>query len=108
MNWSRDTTPPPSAYSAVFQAIAWMEMTSVRKSLFEFTAGSEGTNFNQNFRRGFIVQNLPQKQKTVLTLRVFQELRFKQIAAILDMTENNAKVNYHHAVKKLKETIGEE
>ncbi|MBH31314.1 MAG: hypothetical protein CMG71_04900 [Candidatus Marinimicrobia bacterium] len=54
------------------------------------------------------IQNLPQKQKTVLTLRIFQELRFKQIAAILDMTENSAKVNYHHSVKKLKETIGED
>ena len=53
------------------------------------------------------IQNLPQKQKTVLTLRVFHELRFKQLAAILDMTENSAKVNYHHAIKKLKETIGE-
>ena len=54
------------------------------------------------------IQNLPQKQKMVLILRIFQELRFKEVAAILDMTENSAKVNYHHAIKKLKETLGEE
>ena len=53
------------------------------------------------------IQQLPQKQKMVLTLRIFQELRFKEVAAILDMTENSAKVNYHHAIKRLKERLGE-
>lgn len=54
------------------------------------------------------IQDLPRKQKMVLTLRIFQELPFREVAAILNMTENSAKVNYHHAIKRLKEKFGEE
>ena len=53
------------------------------------------------------IHNLPQKQKMVLTLRIFQELSFKVVASILDMSENSAKVNYHHAIQGLKERLGE-
>ena len=53
------------------------------------------------------IHNLPQKQKMVLTLRIFQELPFKVVASILNMSENSAKVNYHHAIQRLKERLGE-
>ena len=53
------------------------------------------------------IHNLPQKQKMVLTLRIFQELSFKVVASILDMSENSAKVNYHHAIQRLKKRLGE-
>ncbi len=53
------------------------------------------------------IHNLPQKQKMVLTLRIFQELSFKVVASILNMSENSAKVNYHHAIQRLKEKLGE-
>ena len=53
------------------------------------------------------IHNLPQKQKMVLTLRIFQELSFKVVASILNMSENSAKVNYHHAIERLKERLGE-
>ncbi|MDP6578887.1 MAG: sigma-70 family RNA polymerase sigma factor [Candidatus Marinimicrobia bacterium] len=53
------------------------------------------------------IHNLPQKQKMVLTLRIFQELPFKEVASILNMSENSAKVNYHHAIQRLKERLGE-
>ena len=54
------------------------------------------------------INSLPQKQKMVLTLRIFQELPFKVVASILNMSENSAKVNYHHAIERLKERLGEE
>ena len=53
------------------------------------------------------INSLPQKQKMVLTLRIFQELPFKVVASILNMSENSAKVNYHHAIQRLKERLGE-
>ena len=53
------------------------------------------------------IHNLPQKQKMVLTLRIFQELPFKVVASILNISENSAKVNYHHAIQRLKESLGE-
>lgn len=45
---------------------------------------------------------LPRGQREVLTLRIDGELPFAEIAEILGISENNAKVHFHHAVKKLK------
>lgn len=49
---------------------------------------------------------LPPKQKLVLELRVFDDLSFKEVAELADCTENTAKVNFHYAVKKLRDILG--
>jgi RNA polymerase sigma-70 factor (ECF subfamily) len=49
---------------------------------------------------------LPRRQREVLTLRVDGGLAFKDIAQTLGITENNAKVQFHHAVKRLKAQVG--
>ncbi len=51
------------------------------------------------------IAKLPAKQQMVVTLRTYQELPFKEIANLTDMTENSAKVNYAHALKNLKKSI---
>ncbi len=51
------------------------------------------------------IAKLPSRQQIVIILRSFQELPFKEIAAILNITENNAKVNYSHALKSLRRTL---
>ncbi len=48
------------------------------------------------------VLELPKGQREVLTLRIDGELAFAEIAQILGISENNAKVHFHHAVKRLK------
>lgn len=48
---------------------------------------------------------LPRRQREVLTLRVDGGLPFKDIADTLGITENNAKVQFHHAVKRLKAEV---
>ncbi|HZI09126.1 MAG TPA: sigma-70 family RNA polymerase sigma factor [Myxococcus sp.] len=52
------------------------------------------------------VLTLPRRQREVLTLRVDAGLAFKDIAETLGVTENNAKVQFHHAVKRLKAQVG--
>ena len=37
-----------------------------------------------------------------MLLRSFQDLPFKKIASILEITENSAKVSYHKAIEKMK------
>lgn len=54
------------------------------------------------------VEKLPPKQKLVLELRVFDDLSFREVAELADCTENTAKVNFHYAVKKLRELLGED
>jgi len=48
---------------------------------------------------------LPPRQKEVVTLRIYQELPFKEIARLLNSTETAVKVNYHHAMKSLRDWI---
>jgi RNA polymerase sigma-70 factor, ECF subfamily len=49
---------------------------------------------------------LPTKQRMTLELRVYEELSFKDIAVALDTTEGAAKVNFHYAVKRLRDLLG--
>ncbi|MBO8130851.1 MAG: RNA polymerase sigma factor [Candidatus Marinimicrobia bacterium] len=48
------------------------------------------------------ISKLPKKQQSIVILRVFHNLPFKQIASIIDSTENAAKVNFSHAIKNLR------
>jgi RNA polymerase sigma-70 factor, ECF subfamily len=45
---------------------------------------------------------LSARQREVVTLRVDGGLPFKEVAQALSITENNAKVHFHHAVRRLK------
>jgi len=52
------------------------------------------------------IAQLPPKQKLVLELRVFDDLSFKEVADLADCSENTAKVNFHYAVKRLRDILG--
>jgi RNA polymerase sigma-70 factor (ECF subfamily) len=52
------------------------------------------------------IAELPPKQKLVLELRVFDDLSFKEVAELAECTENTAKVNFHYAVKRLRDILG--
>jgi len=60
-----------------------------------------------NARLRAAIEKLPPKQKMVLELRVFDDLPFKEVAELADCTENTAKVNFHYAVKRLRDILGE-
>jgi RNA polymerase sigma-70 factor, ECF subfamily len=51
------------------------------------------------------VEKLPLKQRTALKLRIFEDLSFKEIAAIMECPYDTAKANYRHALLKLRETL---
>jgi RNA polymerase sigma-70 factor (ECF subfamily) len=52
------------------------------------------------------IELLPPKQKLVLELRVYDDLPFKEVAELADCSENTAKVNFHYAVKRLRDILG--
>lgn len=54
------------------------------------------------------IAELPPRQRAVLELRIYDELPFREVAEIVGSTENAAKVNYHHAVKRLRSILGQE
>lgn len=51
------------------------------------------------------VDELPFKQKTALTLRIYEDLSFKEIAEIMDCPYDTAKANYRHALMRLREEL---
>jgi RNA polymerase sigma-70 factor (ECF subfamily) len=55
---------------------------------------------------GALVAELPARQRSVLSLRVLGELPFADIARAEGISENAAKVNFHHAVRKLRGWLG--
>jgi RNA polymerase sigma-70 factor (ECF subfamily) len=57
---------------------------------------------------GQAIKKLPKKQRTVVMLRTFQQLPFREVAKIMDITENSAKVNFHHAVSNLRKELEKE
>jgi RNA polymerase sigma-70 factor, ECF subfamily len=48
------------------------------------------------------VAKLPARQQMALSLRIFEELSFKEIAQIMQCPYDTAKANYRHALLKLK------
>jgi RNA polymerase sigma factor (sigma-70 family) len=51
------------------------------------------------------ISGLPDKQRLVFTLRYFEEMTYKDMAEILDTSVGALKASYHHAAKKIEETI---
>jgi RNA polymerase sigma-70 factor, ECF subfamily len=51
------------------------------------------------------VEDLPFKQRTALTLRIYEDLSFKEIAEIMECPYDTAKANYRHALMRLREEL---
>lgn len=47
------------------------------------------------------IATLPKKQKEVFNLRYFKEMKYKEMAKMLNLSEGALKASYHHAVKKI-------
>ncbi len=54
------------------------------------------------------VEKLPPKQRLCVELRSFEDLSFREVAEIVGCSEDAAKVNFHHALKRLRELMGED
>ena len=51
------------------------------------------------------IQKLPEKQRTVFTLRYYDEMPYEQMSRVLETSEGALKASYHHAVKKIEDYI---
>lgn len=52
------------------------------------------------------MEELPEKQRLTLQLRIYEQLEYKEIAQILGGTSGSARGNFFQAVKSLKEKLG--
>lgn len=51
------------------------------------------------------IQQLPEKQRIVFSLRYYDEMPYEEMAKVLDTSEGALKASYHHAVKKIEDYI---
>ncbi len=51
------------------------------------------------------IQQLPEKQRIVFTLRYYDEMPYEEMSRVLETSEGALKASYHHAVKKIEEYI---
>ena len=54
------------------------------------------------------ILHLPDKQRAVFNLRYFQELKYEEIAEILETSVGALKASYHHAYNKIKKEMQEQ
>src|SRR6476469_2894208 len=51
------------------------------------------------------IQQLPEKQRLVFSLRYYDEMPYEQMSKVLETSEGALKASYHHAVKKIEDYI---
>ena len=51
---------------------------------------------------------LPEKQRLVFNMKYFEEMKFKDIAEVMEVSVGSLKAQYHHAVKKIEKFIKED
>ena len=83
-----------------------VDLDSVPES--ELATASPSDDPRLRARLGRLVADLPRRQRSVLSLRVFADLPFAEIARAEGITENSAKVSFHHAVRRLRRWLGGE
>jgi len=49
------------------------------------------------------VLKLPERQRLIFNMRYFEEIKFKDIATILKLSEGGVKSSYHVAEKKIRQ-----
>lgn len=55
-----------------------------------------------------LLATLPEKQRLAVQLRVDEGLSFREVGAVIGSSEGAARVNYHHAMKRLRRQMEEE
>jgi RNA polymerase sigma factor (sigma-70 family) len=52
-----------------------------------------------------IICTLPERQQMVFRMRYYDELSYKEMAALLSLTEGALKASFHHAARKIEEEL---
>ena len=83
----------------------WKSFLSLEKAA---DKGYRDTNVEHEWNRKELwseISKLPKKQRSVVIMRIAEELSYKEISKITGMAEGSAKVNFHHALKTLKQRL---
>lgn len=83
-----------------------IDITEIEDSLSNKIKAENNFNSNQlEWKLQLAIQQLPEKQRAVFTLRYYDEMPYEEMSKILDTSEGALKASYHHAAKKVEEFI---
>lgn len=63
----------------------------------------KGDEIQRNIQKAILT--LPEKQRIVFNLRYYDEMKYEDMAKILDTSAGALKASYHHAVKKIEKYV---
>jgi RNA polymerase sigma factor (sigma-70 family) len=100
---------------ATNESLTFLEQKK-RKSAVSFNDVEEGLSNQLQAEKGFdanklewklqlAIQQLPEKQRVVFTLRYYDEMPYEEMSRVLETSEGALKASYHHAVKKIEDFI---
>ena len=116
--WTHRRVAPGLVYRAIRRlAIDWARSLDRRiireQKTYELIPLSSSFEYTleKDERQGALlraVDRLPDEQKEVLTLKIWGELTFDEIARTLDLSLNTVASRYRYALQKLKDWVPEE
>lgn len=72
-----------------------------------FDGKSEGIKIEEILSLEEALQKLPDEQREIIILKIYEELTFSEIAELLEISINTAASRYKYGLEKLKESLGE-
>jgi RNA polymerase sigma factor (sigma-70 family) len=63
----------------------------------------DGNEIEKTIQKAIL--SLPEKQRIVFNLRYYDQMKYEDMAKVLDTSEGALKASYHHAVKKIEKFI---
>jgi RNA polymerase sigma factor (sigma-70 family) len=83
-----------------------VSLSDVESGLSNQLKAEKGFDANQlEWKLQLAIQQLPEKQRVVFTLRYYDEMPYEQMSRVLETSEGALKASYHHAAKKIEDFI---
>lgn len=78
----------------------------IQEGLSEQVRAAENFDANKlEWKLQLAIQQLPEKQRVVFTLRYYDEMPYEEMSRVLETSEGALKASYHHAAKKIEDFI---
>ncbi|MBN8664615.1 MAG: RNA polymerase sigma factor [Chitinophagales bacterium] len=78
----------------------------IQEGLSEQVKAAENFDANKlEWKLQLAIQQLPEKQRVVFTLRYYDEMPYEEMSRVLETSEGALKASYHHAAKKIEDFI---
>ena len=79
------------------------DMDALLSEQVESQSGYNGDEIQTKLQKAIIT--LPEKQRLVFNMRYYDEMKYEEMAKVLDTSVGALKASYHHAVKKIEKLI---